>query len=197
MARTTNGDKKQRILDAAVVEIARRGFHQTTVAMIARRAQVADGTIYLYFKSKEEVLVALFDRALGRFIAEGRQSLDQYAGAAGKLRGIVEMHLSLVGRDRDLAIITQVELRHSLHVMEEISRAQVGRYLAIIAEVIQQGQREGVFRADLDPMFAAKAVFGVLDEMATDWVLSSRNVRLETKADQVAAVILGGVGSSS
>lgn len=196
MARSSNGDKKQRILDAAVVEIARRGFHQTTVAMIARRAQVADGTIYLYFKSKEEVLVSLFDRALGRFIAEGRQSLEQYVGAERKLRGIVDQHLSLVGRDRDLAIITQVELRHSLHFMEEISRAQVGQYLAIIAEVVEEGRREGVFRADLDPMLAAKAVFGILDEMATDWVLSRRNVRLESKADQVTALILGGLGMS-
>jgi TetR/AcrR family fatty acid metabolism transcriptional regulator len=197
MARTSNGDKKQRILDAAVVEIARRGFHQTTVAMIARRAQVADGTIYLYFKSKEEVLVSLFDRALGRFITEGRQSLAQYEGAERKLRGIVDQHLSLVGQDRDLAIITQVELRHSLHFMEEISRAQVGQYLAIIAEVIEEGRREGVFRADLDPMLGAKAVFGILDEMATDWVLSRRNVRLESKAPEVAELILGGMGKGS
>lgn len=197
MARTSNGDKKQRILDAAVVEIARRGFHQTTVAMIARRARVADGTIYLYFKNKEEVLVSLFDRALGRFIAEGRQTLAQYEGAQRKLRGIVDLHLSLVGQDRDLAIITQVELRHSLHFMEEISRAQVGQYLAIIAEVVEEGRREGVFRADLDPMLGAKAVFGILDEMATDWVLSRRNVRLESKAEQVTALILGGLGKSA
>ncbi|MGD9546198.1 MAG: TetR/AcrR family transcriptional regulator [Candidatus Krumholzibacteriia bacterium] len=193
MARTSPGDKKQRILDAAVVEIARRGYHQTTVAMIARRAGVADGTIYLYFKNKDEVLVSLFDRALGRFIEEGRDRLAGFAGAEAKLRDIVERHLTLVGQDRDLAIITQVELRHSLHFMEELSRAQVGRYLEIIAEVLAEGRVEGVFRAGLDPVLGAKAVFGILDEMATDWVLSRRNTRLEGKAREVADLILGGV----
>ena len=193
MARSTNGDKKQRIRDAAVVEIARRGYHQTTVAMIARRAGVADGTIYLYFKNKEEILVSLFDHALGRFIAEGTERLALLEGAEPKLRSIVEQHLTLVGQDRDLAIIAQVELRHSLHFMEELSRAQVGQYLGIITEVIEEGRRDGTFRADLDPVLAAKAVFGVLDEMATDWVLSRRNTRLEGKAQEVADLILGGM----
>ncbi len=193
MARRSNDDKKQRILDAATVEIARRGYQQTTVAVIARRAGVADGTIYLYFKNKEEILVSLFERALGRFIAEGRQQLAAYENSVAKLRAIVELHLTLVGQDRDLAIITQVELRHSLHFMEELSRAKVGDYLGIIAEVIAEGVANGEFRADLDPVLAGKAVFGVLDEMATDWVLSRRNTRLETKSAEVAQLILGGL----
>ncbi len=195
MARRSSEDKKQRILDAATVEIARRGFHQTTVAMIARRAGVADGTIYLYFKNKEEVLVSLFNRALERFIAEGRRKLEDYGTAGEKLRAIVDLHLSLVGQDRDLAIITQVELRHSLHFLEELSRAKVGRYLGIIAEVIASGCDTGEFRRDLDPVLAGKAVFGILDEMATDWVLSRRNTRLETKAPEVAELVLGMVAA--
>ncbi len=194
MARRGSEDKKQRILDGATVEIARRGYHQTTVAMIARRAGVADGTIYLYFKNKEEILISLFDRALGRFIAEGKQRLEGLDGAEAKLRAIVELHLSLVGQDRDLAIITQVELRHSLHFLEELSRAKVGHYLGIIAEVIASGRGGGGFRQDLDPVLAAKAVFGVLDEMATDWVLSRRNTRLEAKVPEVSELVLAMVG---
>ncbi|RKZ18612.1 TetR family transcriptional regulator [bacterium] len=187
--------KQQQILDAAVVEIARRGFHATTVAMIARRAGVADGTIYLYFENKERILVSVFERAMGRFIAEGRQRLGALSGATAKLHGIIALHLELVGGDRDLAIITQVELRHSLHFMEALSRAQVGEYLAVIAEVVEQGRGEGVFRGDIDPVFAAKSIFGVLDEMATDWVLSYRNTRLESRTDEVAAFVLGGLGA--
>ncbi len=190
MARKDEHDKKERILDAATMEIARRGYHQTTVAVIARRAGVADGTIYLYFKNKEEILASLFGRALDRFIAEGRRKLEGLSGAEAKLRAIVELHLTLVGQDRDLAIITQVELRHSLHFLEELSRAKVGRYLGIIAEVIAEGVAGGEFRTDLDPVLAAKAVFGVLDEMATDWVLSRRNIRLEAKAPEVTALVM-------
>ena len=194
MQQARRQQKQQRILDAAVIEIARRGYHATTVAMIARRAGVADGTIYLYFENKERILVSLFERAMGRFIAEGRERLRAVTGAAERLRSIIALHLELVGGDRDLAIITQVELRHSLHFMEALSRAQVGEYLAIIAEVVEQGCRDGVFRPDIDPVFAAKSIFGVLDEMATDWVLSRRNTRLESRTDEVSMFILGGLG---
>jgi TetR/AcrR family fatty acid metabolism transcriptional regulator len=188
-----NGDKRKRILDGAVVEIAQRGYYNTTVAMIARRAGVADGTIYLYFENKDAILSALFDRAMSRFIERGRAQIPQQLGAEQKLRRIVELHLVLVGEDRDLAIITQVELRHSLHFMGQLSRNQVREYLGIIADVVARGQGEGVFASALDPLLAAKAIFGVLDEMATDWVLSRRNVRLESKAEAVADLILSGV----
>ncbi|MEN8006155.1 MAG: TetR/AcrR family transcriptional regulator [Candidatus Krumholzibacteriota bacterium] len=193
MARNSDGSKRTAILDAAVVEIARHGYYQTTVAMIARRAGVADGTIYLYFRNKEEILFSLFERAMGRFIAEGRLEMDEGATALERMRRIVELHLTLVGQDRDLAIISQVELRHSLHFMDQLSRNQVGEYLAIIAEVVSQGMEEESFRADLDPVFAAKAIFGVLDEMATDWVLSRRNKRLESQASAVLDFLLGGL----
>ena len=202
MARSANNEKgtaekRQRILDAAVAEIARHGYYQTTVAMIARRAGVADGTIYLYFKNKDELLFSIFDRAMSRFIRRGQAELPDEGDAEQKLRRIIQLHLSLVGADQDLAIITQVELRHSLHFMNQLSRSQVGEYLGIIADVVEQGQQEGIFKADTDPLFAAKAIFGILDEMATDWVLSRRNVRLETKAEAVAELLLGGLRSSA
>ena len=197
MARNSDGTKREAILDAAVVEIARQGYYQTTVAMIARRAGVADGTIYLYFSNKEEILFSLFERAMGRFISEGRSQVDQGAAATEKLRQIVELHLTLVGQDRDLAIITQVELRHSIHFMDTLSRSQVGEYMEILAQVVSQGIAEGSFREDLDPVFAAKAIFGVLDEMATDWVLSRRNKRLESKVKGVVDFLLGGLSKPS
>jgi len=185
--------KRERILDAAVVEIAHHGYHHTTVAMIARRAGVADGTIYLYFRDKEEVLVSLFERAMGRFIEEGQRRLPAGGSAATRLRRIVELHLALLGRDRDLAVIMQVELRHSLRFLDLFSRSRMRDYLATIAEVVGEGQREGAFRADLDPLLAAKMVFGVLDELATDWVLSKRNSRLSAKAKAASDLILRGL----
>ncbi len=193
MARKSNDNKQQRILDAAVVEIAQHGYYHTTVARIAARAGVADGTIYLYFKNKEELLLRLFERAMERFSHEGRERLAAVATAREKLTGIVDLHLSLVGEDRDLAIITQVELRHSLHVLAHLSRTLVGDYLEVLTRVIEQGQAEGEFRRDLEPTFVAKAVFGVLDEMATDWVLSRRNTRLAGRAPAVTDFLLSGL----
>ena len=188
-----NGKKRERILDAAIVEIAQRGYYKTTISTIARRAGVADGTIYLYFRSKAEILVSIFDRAMARFIDEGRVHLAQIPGAEAQLRRIVELHLSLVSENRDLAVIFQVELRHSLHFMAQFSRSRIRDYLETIAEIIHSGQSEGVFRANLDPLLAAKAVFGILDEMATDWVLSRRNTRLAAKSEAVAELVLGGL----
>lgn len=193
MARPSDGNKKERIMDAAVVEIAHRGYYQTTVARIAKRAGVADGTIYLYFKNKEEILFSVFDRAMGRFISESRVFLSDAVDATEKLRRIIELHLTLVGEDRDQAIITQVELRHSLHFMDQLSRAQVGEYLDIIGQVVVQGQNSGEFRAEIDSVFASKAIFGVLDEMATDWVLSRRNTRLESKSGAVFDLLWAGL----
>ncbi len=186
--------KRARILDAAVMEIARHGYYGTTVSMIAGRAGVADGTIYLYFRSKEAILVAIFERAMQRFREEAQRIVAAAAAPAEeKLRRFVELHLSLLGEDRDLAVIFQVEFRHTLHVLELLSRSGMRNYLGVIAEVIEQGKRERTFRSDVDALFAAKAVFGVLDEMATDWVLSKKNVRLAARAEAVSEMLLGGL----
>ena len=188
--------KRERILDAAVLEIARRGYYGTTVSTIASRAGVADGTIYLYFKNKEDLLVSIFERAMGRFNEQARRILEEAAGADEKLRSIVALHLSLLGEDRDLAVIFQVEFRHTLHILERLSRSRIRDYLALIARVVQQGKDEGVFKNDVDPLFAAKVVFGTLDEMATDWVLSRKNTRLASRADPVSDLLLGGLRAS-
>jgi TetR/AcrR family fatty acid metabolism transcriptional regulator len=180
-------------LDAAIVEIARRGYFQTTVSDIARRAGVADGTIYLYFRSKKEILVSIFDRAMDRFIEDGKRELARLEDVEAKLTRLVELHLGLLGQNRDLAVIFQVELRHSLHFMAEFSRSRFREYLGVIAQIVQLGQEKGAFRKDLDPLLAAKAVFGILDEMATDWVLSHRNTRLQASAELVAQLVLAAV----
>jgi TetR/AcrR family fatty acid metabolism transcriptional regulator len=186
--------KRQAVLNAAVTEIARRGYFGTTVSAIARRAGVADGTIYLYFKGKEAILVAIFERAMRRFSDEARRALsDAGVTAEEKLRRFVSLHLSLLGEDRDIAVIFQVEFRHTVHILELLSRSGMRDYLGLIAQVVEQGKREGVFRSDLDPLFAAKVVFGVLDEMATDWVLSRKNVRLASRAGAVCDLLLGGL----
>ncbi|MBC8424310.1 TetR/AcrR family transcriptional regulator [bacterium] len=193
MATQRENDKHARILDAATVEIATSGYHKTTVARIARRAGVADGTIYLYFKSKEDMLVAVFERAMDRFISQGILEMGTGDDAVTRIGDIVRLHLEQVGEDRDLAVILQVELRHSLNFLDVFSRSRLRDYLEIITGVIVQGQNEGVFRAGLDPLLAARMIFGVLDQMATDWVLSRREVPLADRAEEVAAFVLGGL----
>lgn len=188
--------KRERILDAAVLEIARHGYYGTTVAAIAGRAGVADGTIYLYFKSKEDVLLSIFERAMDQFVAQAREIADDPdLPAADQLRRVIELHLTLLGADRDLAVIFQVEFRHTVHVLELLSRSRLQEYLALIARIVADGVRTGAFRADLDPLVAAKIVFGILDEMATDWVLSRKNTRMAARAGPVSEFVLRGLGA--
>jgi len=188
------GDKRERILQAAVVEMAQHGYHGTTVSRIARRAGVADGTIYLYFQNKEEILVSVFEQVMDRFLSQGLLELEPGTDAVTRLREIVRLHLEQLGEDHDLAVILQVELRHSRRFLDLFSRTRLHDYLVILAGVVEQGQREGAFWSELDPMLTAKLIFGVLDQTATDWVLSRRNVRLSSRADEVTAFILRGVG---
>src|SRR5438552_17807271 len=103
-------DKRETLLRAAIRVFAHNGYFNSKVADIAREAGVADGTVYLYFKSKEEILHSIFDRSMEEAIADGRKRLDKIVDPRERLRSIAHMHLDRLGADRDLAVVFQVEL---------------------------------------------------------------------------------------
>jgi|ERR1035437_9587030 TetR/AcrR family fatty acid metabolism transcriptional regulator len=186
-------DKREAILRAAIKVFARNGYFNSKVSDIAGEAGIADGTVYLYFKSKDEILHSVFDRAMAEFIAEGQRELAELKDPATKLRRIAELHLEKLGGDRELAIVFQVELRGSTKFMREFSAAGFGEYLDIIRRTIAEGQRGGMFRDDIKPITAAKIFYGALDEMVTNWVLSQRHYPLAPLADEVVKLFFGGV----
>ena len=186
-------DKRSAILRAAIRVFANNGYFNSKVADIARAAGVADGTVYLYFKSKEEILHSIFDRSMEEAIADGRKRLEGVSDPREKLRRIAELHLERLGADRDLAVVFQVELRGSTKFMEEFSAAGFAEYLGLIRATIEEGQREGFFRPELNAKVAAKILFGALDEMATNWILSGRRYKLAPMAGPVLDIILNGV----
>jgi len=188
-------DKREAILRAATKVFARNGYFNAKVADIARAAGVADGTVYLYFKSKEEILHSIFDRSMGEAITEGRRQLDAISDPREKLRRIALLHLERLGADRDLAVVFQVELRGSTKFMEEFSAAGFAQYISLIRETFEEGQRVGVFRRELKAKVVAKILFGALDEMATNWILSKRRYKLAPMADQVLDIFLNGVSA--
>ena len=165
-------DKREAILRAAIKVFAGKGYFNSKVADIAGEAGIADGTVYLYFKSKDEILHSIFDRAMEEFIAEGRRELASIDGPVAKLTRIAELHFEKLGSDRDMAIVFQVELRGSTKFMQEFSAAGFAEYLDIIRQTIEDGQNSGVFRKDIKSITAAKILYGALDEMVTNWVLS-------------------------
>lgn len=192
-ARTLVGDKREAILRAAIKVFAGNGYFNSKVSDIAREAGVADGTVYLYFKNKDDILHSIFDRAMAEFIAEGRREIEPIEDAAEKLRRIAKLHLERLSADRELAIVFQVELRGSTKFMEEFSAAGFAEYLDIIRRTIAEGQKTGAFRKDLSPTVAAKILYGALDEMVTNWIISKKSYALAPMADEVLKIFFGGV----
>jgi len=192
-SRNSIGDKRAMILRAATRVFARNGYFNSKVADIARAAEVADGTVYLYFKSKEEILHSIFDQNMAEAIAAGRKLIENLDDPRQKLRRIAKLHLERLGADRDLAVVFQVELRGSTKFMEEFSAAGFAEYLALLRRTFEEGQRVGAFRKELNATVAAKILFGALDEMATNWIISKRSYKLEPMADVVMDVFLNGV----
>lgn len=161
---------------------------------MAREAGIAAGTVYLYFRSKDELLVSIFERGMREAIDEGRLVLaDLHHDPEACLRRIARLHLERLGRDKDLAVVFQVELRQSTKFMEHFSAREVREYLGIIRDVIADGQARGLFRGAVRPTTAAKILFGALDEMATNWILSRRRYPLVADADAVVDLFLHGV----
>ena len=190
-------DKRDAILKAATKVFARNGYFQSQVADVAREAGVAAGTVYLYFRSKDDLLVSLFERTMRDALAEGRRALAGVDDPTDRLTRIARLHLERLGRDRDLAVVFQVELRQSTKFMERFSSTYLRDYVGMIRETIAAGQQAGAFRRDVNPTIAAKVFFGALDEMATNWVLSRRRYSLLAEADVVVDLFVGGVAAGS
>ena len=196
-ARTGGGDvapvsKRDAILRAAIDVFAERGYFNAQVADVARAAGVAAGTVYLYFKSKDDLLVSIFERSMREGLTDSRAAVADLADPPERLRRLARGHLARLGNDRNLAVVFQVELRQSTKFMERFSSTLLRDYLGLIREAIADGQREGLFRADIKPTSAAKMLFGALDEMATNWILSRRRYSLEAEADEVVDFFLNG-----
>ncbi len=149
-------DKYEAILRAATTVFARNGYFNAKVSDIAGEAGIADGTVYLYFKSKEEILHSIFDRAMEKFIAEAKEELAALTTPEEKIRRIAQLHLEKLGADRDAAIVFQVELRGSTKFMEEFSAAGLAKYLDMIRKTIEEGQRRVFFARPSMPRSAAR-----------------------------------------
>jgi TetR/AcrR family fatty acid metabolism transcriptional regulator len=188
------GDKRERILDAAVRVFARKGFHATRVSEVAKAAGVADGTIYLYFESKDHLLVSLFEHRVERLLTYLETELPRAATAVHRLRRIIELQLGLLEGERDLAEVVTVILRQSTRLMKEHAAPAFNAYLDAIARVIAEGQAAGELRADVSPHLAARAVFGALDGITMTWALGkAEHGGLLRAAGQLVEIVLGGL----
>jgi TetR/AcrR family fatty acid metabolism transcriptional regulator len=188
-------DKPQQIIEAAVRVFARKGYYNSRVSDIAREAGIAAGTIYLYFKTKDDILVTLFRDKMAEFVDALRKAIANETDAASKVRRLVSLHFRLLEEDPDLAEVLQVELRQGQKFFRGASGQEIGAYFALIGSVLEEGVGEGRFRSSLSVKVATKMLFGAMDQMATSWVLGKRGYRLADTADVVADIFLQGIAA--
>ncbi|XID92336.1 TetR/AcrR family transcriptional regulator [Paenibacillaceae bacterium WGS1546] len=181
------------ILDAAQKVIAESGFHGAQVSRIAKEAGVADGTIYLYFKNKEDILVSLFRERLGDLVSLFNESIGERDSAEEALRTVCEIHFTQLEMNVDLAYVTQIELRQSSLELREAIGLTVKPYILLIENIIRKGIEEKAFRADLDPKLTRLLLFGAMDQVVTSWVISGRKYSLSAQVDKTVAFFLRGL----
>jgi TetR/AcrR family fatty acid metabolism transcriptional regulator len=187
------GEKYQRILDAAVEVIAERGYFNSPVSAIAARAGVADGTVYLYFQSKDDVLRKAIDTMFERFFMKIADRFETVTDAREQLLYIAEVHLEAGAENRSMAIVMQTEVRQSARFIEEFSRHHLVKYIGVVREVIQRGQEQGVFRDDVSDGLVAHLMFGAIDELLSAAVFTGRIYDAKTTAAQVMDVLMRGI----
>jgi TetR/AcrR family fatty acid metabolism transcriptional regulator len=189
-----NGEKYYRIINAATKVFAKKGFFHAKVSDIAKEAQVADGTIYLYFDNKDDILISLFEEQMTVVLENMMEQLSQEEDVVRKIEKFALTHLKLIELNKNMAEIIQVELRQSTKFMKEYKNEKFLQYLNLIAEIIREGQVKGVFKKEVIPGVAKRAFFGALDEMSRFWVLSThKKYDIETAAKQISAYFLHGL----
>ena len=193
-----NKDKHTRIIEAATKIFAKKGFFQAKVSDIAKEAQVADGTIYLYFENKDDILISLFEEQMNKVLEDMKSQLSKENDAIKKIEKFAYNHLKLMELNKNMAEIIQVELRQSTKFMKEYKNEKFHQYLNLIGDIIEEGQQKGIFKEDIIPGLAKRAFFGALDEMSRFWVLSRRKkYDIETAAKQLSDYFLTGLINNS
>lgn len=183
-------DKYQAILDAATEAFAECGYFNSQISKIAKLAGVADGTIYLYFKNKEDILVSLFKERMGQFTAEIRQEISECRTAQSKLFSIIRRHLGYVQENHALAMVTQIELRQSNPQIREAITGPLREYFQIIEQVLAEGVKNG--EMDLkDVKIGRQMLFGTIDAIISDWVVSKKPRSLDGVAEIVFSLFCG------
>jgi TetR/AcrR family fatty acid metabolism transcriptional regulator len=188
-------DKPQQIIDAAIRVFARKGYYNSRVSDIAREAGIAAGTIYLYFKTKDEILITLFRDRVAQFVSSVRKAISDLPDPVSKLRRLVALHFEMLEQNPELAEVVQVELRQGQKFFRGASSQEIASYFALIASVIDEGVAEGRFRRGLPVAVATKTLFGAMDQLATSWVLGRRGYRLVDSADALADLFLYGAAA--
>lgn len=186
--------KKSAIIAAAVQVFARKGFYNAKVSDVADAAGVAAGTIYLYFKNKDDLLISLFEEKMEAILQRFRTHLQDIDDPVEKLHTMVDVYFDLIEEDKQLAAVFQVELRQSATFLKDYRNQKFLDYLNMIAAIIDDGIAQNFFRPDVHVGIIKVMIFGALDEVARQWILGAdQKYSLELAKENLKQVLVNGL----
>ena len=174
---------------------AEQGFFQATIAQIAKSAGVADGTIYLYFKNKDDILVQFFGYKTKQVFDRFREAVKKGKTAEDKLRNLIRRHLEAFQQDINMAIVYQSETHRNNRQVEAQIKEMSKLYMDIVSEIVEQGQQEGSLRKDLYVGLVKRFILGAVDEVINTWIHSGGKYDLTTMADPLVDLFIQGIGN--
>ncbi len=189
MPKIKNEAKKIIIIQAAIKIISQKGYFRSTISSIAKEADVADGTIYTYFKNKEELLIKSFEFVLENILNEINSELVREEDFLGKIRIIIKRHLNFMYNNPDLANFLQIQLRQSKREIRINIRNIMKKYYRIIGDILKQGLKKGAIRDDVNLRIIGHMIFGTVDEIVTSWVLSEKKCNLAEKENEIMKLV--------
>lgn len=191
-------NKHSKIISAATKVFAKKGFFTARISDIAKEAKVADGTIYLYFNNKYDILLSVFEEEIGKIYTKTEKLLSGQDDPVRMLELFTIQHLSAMKKNKNLAEVIQIELRQSNKVIKDYRNNKFSEYTDLIATIIAKGQAAGIYRADIKPEIAKRAFFGALDEVSRVWNVSlETHYSVEEICTQVLSIFLKGIQADS
>ena len=191
-------DKHNKIIVSATKVFAKKGFFNARISDIAKEAKVADGTIYLYFNNKFDILISVLEEEIGKIIEQIEKALEKETDPERMLTIFIEKHLSAMKQNKHLAEVIHIELRQSDRLVKEYRNTSFKQYIDVISKIIKKGQELGIYRTDILPDIAKRAFFGALDEVSRIWTTPG-NVQysVEQTSEQIIALFLAGMRTTS
>lgn len=186
--------KYNQIMEAAIKVIAENGFHGAQVSKVAKEAGVAEGTIYLYFKNKEDILISIFTEKMGQYVQEVIKETSKKQNAKEKLYTLIEMHFKQFMNNHHLAVVTQLELRQSNYDLRlKINKNILKPHVDVIDKIIVEGIEEGVFKSNINIRLMRQMIFGTLDDIVTNWVMNNLKYDLLEQVEEVYELLTNGL----
>ena len=187
-------DKHNKIIVSATKVFAKKGFFNARISDIAKEAKVADGTIYLYFNNKFDILISVLEEEIGKIIEQIEKAIEKETDPVKMLTIFIEKHLSAMKQNKNLAEVIHIELRQSDRLVKEYRNTSFKQYIDVISRIIRKGQERGIYRTDIQPDIAKRAFFGALDEVSRIWTTPG-NVQysVEETSEQIVALFLSGM----